>query len=173
MAVMLDLCCGLGGASRPAQDRGWTVIGMDLDRALGPAVCGDLRALPFRGPVDLLWISPPCITYSRWRMPWFGHPKPDTELMREAARIVYELKPCTWVIENVPASVPWCAEFLGPPTGACWSHVFWSNLFVLLPQVAPHKMKWGPYTPDRQAIRGLIPYNVALPFVRAAEEKIG
>ncbi|MGH8327676.1 MAG: hypothetical protein ACRET2_13030 [Steroidobacteraceae bacterium] len=70
--LMIDLCCGLGGASAPAVARGWRVVTLDIAAAVRPSVVGDLRALPIKTELrpDLLWISPCCVTYSLWRLPW-------------------------------------------------------------------------------------------------------
>ncbi len=44
--VMLDLCCGLGGASRPMVERGWRVVRVDNRDDCAADVVADMRALP-------------------------------------------------------------------------------------------------------------------------------
>jgi len=166
---MVDLCCGFGGASAPARARGWRVVTLDIAPRVKPSIVGDLRALPLKCRPDLLWISPDCSTYSRWRLPWFDKPEPDTELMREAAAAVDYLKPVSWVIENVPAAVTWCESFLGAPAAKIHGHVFWSNLFALMPQVAPHKELIPGHCWDTHWRRSVIPFIAANAFVTAAE----
>lgn len=169
--LMVDLCCGLGGASRPARDRGWRVVTLDIAAAVSPSMVGDLARIPLRPSraPDLLWISPPCQTFSRWRLPWFGKQTPDITLMLAAAAAIEHIRPRSWVIENVPAAITWVEPFLGPPTSRIWGHAFWSDLWPLLPQVGPHKGKIPGHTKTTHWRRSLIPYEVATAFVMAAE----
>ncbi len=63
---VLDAGCGPGHDRVLLEDRGLHVISMDLSHSMltlaretsaGPLVQGDLRALPFRGPVDGVWAN--------------------------------------------------------------------------------------------------------------------
>lgn len=168
---MVDLCCGLKGASAPARDRGWRVTTLDILEWLRPDVVGLIEELPFkRGCApDLLWVSPECTTYTRVRLPWFPDREPDITLMAAAVAAVELLAPRGWVIENVPAAITWCAPFLGAPAAKVHAHAFWSDLFALLPRVRPHKVMIPGYCWDTHWRRSIIPYEVAHAFVIAAE----
>lgn len=63
--LMLDLCCGLKGASAAMRDRGWEVV-----RGRRP---------------DLVWASPPCTEFSRESMPWTKTGNDDRWLQVDAA----------------------------------------------------------------------------------------
>lgn len=173
--LMIDLCCGLQGASKPARDRGWRVVTLDLLDWVKPSIVGDLYALPLKRDLapDLLWISPDCTPYTLWRLPWHGNPIPDTGLMISAAAAVRWLRPRAWVIENVRAAEQWCRPFLGTPILKVHGHCFWTDLFTLLPRVAPHKGMIPGHCKDTHQRRSIIPYEVALQFVLAAERRAG
>ena len=168
---MIDLCCGLGGASEAARQRGWRVQTLDITTYVKPQIVGDLRSLPLRRGLapDLLWISPCCKQYTRARLPWGPRIVPDNDLMRAAVMAVEWLKPRLWVIENVPGSVRWVQDFMGAPTQRTWAHVFWSNFATLLPQVRPHKRRISSNCKFTHYRRSLIPYEVAHAFTTAAE----
>lgn len=68
--LMLDLCCGLGGASKAMKERGWDVITVDIDPEFNPTIVADLRTFHYSGPrPDLVWASPPCTEFSKYSMP--------------------------------------------------------------------------------------------------------
>src|SRR5271166_4289972 len=111
MPTMIDLGCGLGGASRAMRDRGWRVIRVDLMDDVRPDVVADIRALPLkRFPADLLWISTSCSQFTVWRLPWpsaVRARKPIDLSVELGARAFIEwFKPKTWILENVYSSRP-------------------------------------------------------------------
>ena len=177
---MLDVCCGYRGASRPAHvDPRWIVAAFDISAGCKPDVVADLRAMPLRSPrVDYLWISPPCQEFTATCLPWLierrdpAGPQLGIELMKAARDLVDELRPAVWVIENVPSSVRW-VPFLGPVKARTWGHVFWSNVFPLLPQVRPHKKRIPGHCSFTHWKRSVIPFDVSLAWLRAAERKLG
>ena len=175
--LMVDLCSGYGGASEPARARGWRVVKLDIAIGAGPDVVADIRALPLRCHPDFLWVSPPCQEFTAAALPWRRErlnprgPQRGIELMRAAIIAVHALQPAVWVIENVPAAVKWCG-FLGLPTARTWGHVFWSNVFPLLPQVAPHKMHIPGNCSFTHWKRSVIPFGVAHAWTVAAESAV-
>ena len=59
--LMLDVCCGLKGASCAMFDRGWEVLSVDINPHFSPDVVADVRTWHYHGPSpDLVWCSPPC-----------------------------------------------------------------------------------------------------------------
>jgi hypothetical protein len=123
---MLDLFCGLGGASAAFRDVGWEVIGVDIEPKFKPEVVADLTTWHWDGgPVDLVWASPPCVEFSRKSMPcWYpDDPEPSMELVEAARRIIREVKPTWWVIENVRGAVP----YIGEPRQRAGAFMLWGN----------------------------------------------
>src|ERR1700722_5429710 len=115
--VWLDLCSGLGGASQPALDRGWTGIRVDIDARFKPDIVADVRALPLKPfHVDVLWASPPCQEFSKQNLRCFypNPPTPDLSIAKAIIPIIGSIWPKFWVIENVLASRPWLNELYGP-----------------------------------------------------------
>jgi hypothetical protein len=179
--TMLDLCSGLGGASRAAVDRGWRVITLDLEGRFRPSVVADVRAAPLKKfPVDLLWASPPCDQFSRLGMPWSWQksgrgwkeprvwPNRGVALARACISLVQFLDPDWWVIENVWSSRQYLEPFLGPVQASVSGHIFWGHLPGLIPETRPHKAN-QPQHPARAARRALIPYEIGDALCAAVE----
>lgn len=111
--LLLDLCCGAGGAAKGYADAGWRVVGVDInpqphypyefiqDDALD--VLRLVALFPGRMGVDAIHASPPCQAYSR-----MSNCRPEVaakyprliEPIRE--RLVATGLP--YIIENVPGS---------------------------------------------------------------------
>jgi hypothetical protein len=179
--TMLDLCSGLGGASRAARDRGWRVITLDLESRFRPSVVADVRAAPFRKfPVDLLWASPPCDQFTRWSMPvsWKSvsganfppriYPYAGIDLAIACRELVRYFAPRWWVIENVWSSRKYLEHYLGPVQGSVPGHIFWGRLPGLIPLVRAHKYQMFPVA-DRPAKRAVIPYEIGEALCAAVE----
>jgi len=117
MPVMLDLFCGLGGASAAMRERGWTVIGVDSRAELEPDVIADVRTYEYSGPaVDLVWASPPCVEFAKTdKRCWYPDaPAPSMELVDAALRIIAQVQPRAWLLENVRGARPWFRAHVGP-----------------------------------------------------------
>lgn len=98
----LDLCCGLGGWSEPFKESDqWRSVGIDIRDDLNADVVADVRSLPFDCQPDLLTMSPPCTSFSRYSMPWLDEPNPDMSLVKACLAAVEELEPEYWILENV------------------------------------------------------------------------
>jgi hypothetical protein len=167
---MLDLFAGLGGASAAMLDRGWDVVTVDADPAFGCTHTADLLTWSHDGtPVDLVWASPPCTEFSRDFLPWLKgkYPPPSLDLARAALRIIEEVRPLWWVVENVAGAV----RHLTP-------------LFGRQPHRYGHAFLWGEYPPPgrvrvsphkerlpsrRKAERSRVPYEISLALARACE----
>ena len=106
----LDLFCGLKGASAAWLDRGWSVLTVDIESRFEPDVVADLMDWHYDGPpVDLLWASPPCTEFSKLDKPWFpdADKPPDMALVLATLRLVGEIEPRFWIIENVRGLQRW------------------------------------------------------------------
>ncbi len=125
--LMLDLCCGLKGASQAMHAAGWSVITVDIDERFHPDIVADLVTWRYDGPrPDLIWASPPCTEFSRESMPWCRTGKhPDLSIVLAALRIIRETKPKYWIIENVRGAIRWFRPFLGEPRASFGPFFLW------------------------------------------------
>lgn len=105
--LMLDLCCGLKGASAAMRNRHWTIVTVDIDPLFTPDVVADVRSWSWTGQSpDLIWASPPCDEFSREFMPWSQTGKtPDLSVIEGCKRIIRESNPRYWIIENTRGAV--------------------------------------------------------------------
>ena len=166
---MLDLFAGLGGASKAMRDRGWDVVTVELDAAHEPDVVADVREYTWPGEaVDLLWASPPCTEFSRESMPWCKTGvRPSMDLVLATLRLVDEVQPRFWILENVQAARPWIGKILGPAKMHTGPVYLWGQLPpCLLPRVAPYKEKLSGKRPD---LRSQIPYEISRAIAIAVE----
>lgn len=111
---VLDLFCGLGGATQAFRDAGHDVLGIDNNPDLEPDMVADVRDLDAedlldRGPWDLVWASPPCTTFSVMTISVYhdanGHPDhPLTHerlaLIHDTLALIQRLDPRAWILEN-------------------------------------------------------------------------
>jgi hypothetical protein len=159
---MLDLFSGQGGASAAMVERGWDVVTVDNNPEFNCTITADLATFEWEQdrPVDLLWASPPCTEFSRESMPWCKTGKPPSLNLAEAAlRIVEQVKPNWWILENVRGSRPWLKPLLGHPVARTGPVYMWGNLPpMLIPRVLPYKEKLSGKRPD---LRSIIPYEVS------------
>ena len=107
MLTHIDLCCGLGGWQAPFREsERWRTVGIDVRSDLEADVIADVRQLPLtRCEPTLLTMSPPCIEFTKWKLPWYGDGAcsgdPSLELVEACLEAVDYLDPDYWVLENV------------------------------------------------------------------------
>ncbi|WP_255592355.1 DNA cytosine methyltransferase [Thermosulfurimonas sp. F29] len=178
---MLDLFSGLGGASRAMRERGWQVYTVDVDPRFAPDFLCDVRDFLDRWPgeerVDLLWASPPCDEFSRAEKPWYEEDRPSPEalsLVWEVFRIVRELSPKLWILENVRGAQRWLGKApcrLGP--FYLWGWFPFDELKKLVGNDRKFygKTKLWPH-PDRKELRAMIPYEISLAVAMVAERRL-
>lgn len=180
MPTMLDLCCGLGGASAAMRARGWRVIGVDNLEAVLPDVVADARALPLRDlQLDLLWASIPCEKFAITVMPWHRERAalnpPDLSCALAVRTELEKRRPRVWVVECVRASRRWLSPIFGPVRAMVDGHVLWGNLPGLIPQFhrsgGRTKESFGPQKLRHQK-RSIIPYEISLAVALATERRI-
>lgn len=166
---MLDLYAGLKGASAAMKDRGWKVRTLDIDPSFDPDIVADARSFSWGGgPLDLVWASPPCDEFSREFMPWCRTGKdPSMELLRATIRIIHEIDPRFWVIENVKGAVKWFMPFLGRPSYIANPIYLWGH-FPPLPKLTM-TMRKEKMSSSWAAERAKIPYELSLALAQSIE----
>ncbi len=181
MPVMLDLFSGLGGASEAMRERGWEVYTVDIDPRFHPDLLCDVRDFlklwPKTKNVDLIWASPPCDEFSKSEKPWFDQDRPSIEalaLVWETIKIVRELNPRFWILENVRGAQKWLGKApcrIGPfylwgwfPFDELKQMIGNERVFFGKTQLWPH--------PDRKALRAKIPYGISLAVALAVERHL-
>ena len=176
--IVYDLCSGLGGATQAFKDRGYTVITIDINPAFNPDIVADIRTLTVEDLpypyADFVWASPPCIIFSRESMPWIKTGKvPDMSIVLACKRLIDELNPPFWVIENVRGAVKWFRPYLGDPILRVGPFYLWGKLPPLIPQVVlPRKIKQR-YSGKNPELRAKIPYSLSLAICKAIEMYLG
>jgi len=171
MPVMLDLFSGLCGASSAFRDAGWTVYTADINPDFQPYFCVDLANWSFPkdlGSVDLVWASPPCTEFSRYiqRGIYKDQPFPDMSLYYASRRIITEVNPKYWVIENVRGAV----QFFGHGFRSFGSFFLWGNFPPLAVNSSKfHFVKSGVTSGHkrRAADRGRVPYDLSQALLKA------
>lgn len=167
--LMIDGCAGLGGASAAMRDRGWEVIRVDNDPRFAPDILVDIRDWHYTGPCpDLMWFSPPCDEFARESMPWSKTGAvPDLSIVKACMRIIHEVRPSWWVIENVKGAIKYLSPLIGPPSYVCNPYYLW-GLFPYIQHVRVTSRKEH-LSSTRAAERGEIPYKLSLALAIAIE----
>jgi hypothetical protein len=171
--LMLDLCCGLGGASAAMRERGWTVITLDIDPVFKPDIVADLREWSWTGSQpDFIWISPPCTDFARDHLPWIKTDRaPDMSTARAAQRIVREVQPANWAVENVVGALRYFNPIFGPPRHMQRPYFLWGQFPPLgQPRIEGRRHKQS-LSSARRADRALIPYTLSLAVALAVESQ--
>lgn len=170
---MLDLFCGYKGASEAMRRRGWNVVTVDVMESFSPTYCIDVRE--FSWPTtcadiaqpDLVWASPPCQEFSRQTMPWTrsrNPSPPDLSLVESAQRIIGEIRPRWWVIENVRGAIP----YLGKPVKKIGAYCLWGEF----PDFDATTSKRKESLPSwKKQERARVPYSISLALALACEAK--
>lgn len=172
--LMLDLCAGLGGASQPMRDRGWTVITLDNDPRFGCDITADLRDWTWRGETpDLIWISPPCVDFARDHLPWIATAgPPDMSIALAARRIIDQVQPRWHVVENVVGALRYFRPIFGAPRHSQRPYFLWGSFPPLgRPRIGDRRQKQT-YSSRARAERAKIPYAIAHALAVAVESQM-
>ena len=131
-----DLFAGLGGWSIGFHREHFTCHGTDIIDVGYPydlTVC-DIRDYHPNYKPDVIVASPPCTEFSQltilsWKKGQRGPPEPEKgiELVKEAIRIIKEVEPKYWLIENVWGSMKHIVPILGLPKVTAKPWVLWGN----------------------------------------------
>lgn len=176
---ILDLCSGTGSATAPFAAAGWEVVSVDTDAYWRPTHVADIREwAPGAGArFDVVWASPPCTYFSRRDQPGLypNEPDPDTSIAEACVRLISELAPSVWWLENVRGARRWLAPLLGPPTTHLGPWWLWTNA-IWLPVLAgrPRKRMSG-YRKGtaRRSVRLAVHPDVAAAVYRATLASLG
>jgi len=185
--VLIDLFCGLGGASSAfSGENGWTVIRIDnnpelLDHVKGMWVLdmfdlvGTLAAIEAKlydlNPSQVfIWASPPCTQFST-KNPNRDESTFDMTLLTNTKVLINELSerwPVTgFIIENVKGAVHAFNESLGPYTQRIGPFFLWGRfvpIACITAEVHRHRKPFNSTnsrTPLRSNIHAKIPYALS------------
>lgn len=168
MPLMLDLCCGLKGASAAMRERGWDVISVDIDERFDPTIVADVRLWPYSGPrPDLVWASPPCTEFSRESMPWTRRGiTPDMSIVQACIDIARKSDARFWLIENTRGAIKWFRPLLGEPVYRMNPQFLWG-----VPPVAfqPRNIKRPKKQHATPELRAMVPWHISLELARSVE----
>ena len=165
---MLDLFAGSGNASRAALVRGWKVVRIDN----APGTAADVRVdLATWKPLacehyDLVWASPPCTQLSTANQKTRDVSE-GLVLVRAALRIIAEVKPRWWVLENVHGATRAIGELIGPPVARYGSFYLWGNFPPFEANVPREKTKLSGRR--RAERRAAIPWAISNGLICACE----
>jgi hypothetical protein len=130
----VDLCCGNGGMTRGMLAAGFEVVGVDVVARPGyPAslILADVRELDAAqlGRPEYVHASPPCTRFSLARANRATDPptEADLDVLRACLRIIDQLKPRFWSVENVRGAVKWFRPILGEPRLRHGPFYLWGN----------------------------------------------
>lgn len=189
MAVLWDLCSGLGGASRAfTVDPSWEVLRFENNP--------ELLEVPFTVHRDVLeweswfedypkpdfiWSSPPCLEFSQA----YSAPaptakregrefEPDLGLLNVSLALIERLEPRFWAIENVAGAIPLFSEAIGHKPQKAGPFFIWGNLPpIVLPPNYHHRKsdidkRWSPI---RSNIKAEIPITISKAVKASIEEQ--
>lgn len=162
--LMIDLFCGLGGASQPFVDAGWDVVRVDVRPDVAATVVTDIREFTWTGRrPTLLWASPPCDEFARLRMkqwhPDQGFPLRTLQLVAEVTRIYALCRPRHFVMENVTGAIP----YLGKPARKIGPFCLWGHFPYFLASMDTPKTRRRFGKGARQfgkLARAVVPYQL-------------
>jgi hypothetical protein len=165
----VDLCTGLGGWKAPFEDSDrWRSVGVDIREDLNADVVGDVRHLPINATPDLITMSPPCIEFTKWKLPWFGDGacsgNPSMDLVEACMNVVDELEPEWWILENVVGLHMYWRESrkrVGP-------YYFWGDFPPFDAETVWKQQRLQPKE-RRSELSAKIPYHVADALRRSVE----
>lgn len=187
MPRMLDICSGLGGASEAFYKHGWEIVRIDNnaifsdpknDYYVPRTICQDIlewdhTELP-KDYLNFVWASPPCLQFSDAIDSPARRAKRENRPFTPDRQIIYKIKKIVdyfdapWCVENVRGSRKEFTKVFGPP----WQIMMPFFLYGKFPRVneiqhTKHSVDVSSSHPLRANIRGKIPYELSLNFLKA------
>jgi hypothetical protein len=194
MRLMIDLFSGLGGASEAfIHSPKWIVKRFEVNPLLKNVPCTrvqDIRNIDIdrlQG-AELIWASFPCTDFSRA----VGAPgpvaeragrqfEPSLELAELTKKIIDEVNPKHWIVENVAGAVPHLQPIFGRPHQVLGPFNLWGNFPKLtMPNCWEHIKPGFPGSkladtwstdPLRANKRALIPLELSQALLTALDEQ--
>lgn len=168
--IMIDLCCGLKGASAAMKARGWHVLTLDNNPIFHPDILTDITGWHYQGErPDLVWASPPCNEFSREYFPWNRTGKtPSLSIYLACQLIIRETAPRFWIIENTRGAVP----YFGKPSTVYYPYYLWGHFPNLGKINLTDRRHKDSYPSAAKAERAKIPYALSLSVAKAIEASI-
>lgn len=188
----------MGGWSIGFHREGFECTGIDIVDVGYPYnfVQADIRKLHVNyEKFDVVVASPPCTEFSQLlflnvskgqRHP--GNPEKGMELVYEAKRVIEEIQPRYWVLENVNGSIPYISKLLGDPKMIKRPYILWGDFpqFLLPQENLPLKTTRVPskghahfnecvnadnrFNPMRSWLRARIPIPLSLGLAKSCKE---
>lgn len=194
MKVMIDLCCGLGGASQAFwESPDWLVLRIDNNEDLLPHVRGMILAdimdfeniksiidalMPEEVEELVIWASPPCLEFSLG----YSGPRnvaymageefePSMDLVFACLDIVNHYQPKVWWLENVRGATTYFTPELGKYRQRLGQFFLWGNFPLIAvrdSEILLHTKPDSRHHPLRANIRAMVPME----FSRAILDSI-
>lgn len=116
---ILELFSGTESFGKVARERGHEVFTIDINPKFKPSLVKDISKLyiseipdEFQNP-DVIWASPPCTKFSIATHRHWENQQPkietmkDIKLLHDTLRIIFELHPKFWFLENPKGRMRW------------------------------------------------------------------
>jgi site-specific DNA-cytosine methylase len=203
---ILELYAGSRSIGKAAEELGCSVLSTDIEDYDGIDVLGDILSIPIQIWVDfapdIIWASPPCTAFSVASIGhhWTGGARayiPKTEgavlgqmLMRHTLRIIEEVRPSVWFMENPRGLMRKMPEMEALPIRHTVTYCqygdtrmkptdIWTNCMTWNPrpmckngapchEAAPRGAKTGTQGRSGAHDRSKIPHNLCLEVIGAA-----
>lgn len=169
--IVIDLFAGTCSWSLPWARRGYKVVAFDIYRhpSVPPEIELRLQDVltvgggEFKGRCRIVFASPMCDEYARWKMPWTrarNPPIPNPAQWDAAVRIAREAD-APLILENVQSA----QQFRGPARWHFGPFYLWGDIPALMPPFQPQFFrKKESYGSKEKAARAAIPSALAEHF---------
>jgi len=204
MLSLLDLCCALGGWSIGFHRAGFECTGVDVLDIGYPyrLILADVRSWnPVGEGFDVVTASPPCTEFSSLTRLAIARGQRGArdipaglEVVKGCIRIIEEVKPRFWILENVHGSEEYIVPLLGKPKLKRGPWRLWGEFPPFLLPENPELMKKTnggitsirskhngshdklnsvfAFNPLRSFFRAKIPLPLSVPLALACREKL-
>jgi hypothetical protein len=171
--VFLDLCSGLGGASRAfvVHPNTWRVIRVDNDPQFASVPhTRTLDVLEWMDWIDsipvpeVIWASVPCTEFSLAANAHRPRPEnPDLRILEAVRAIIDHFRPRIWVIENVAGACRYFEPILGHHFQSIGPFFLWGRCpYLVVPRTFTHSKTKGELAKTTNAaLRAQIPLEIS------------